>query len=106
MAENEYGARLDRNGYAPSILQQAECCFRCGRTSGKLDRNEIFGGVDRDKSKRYGLWVLMCHEPCHSIFHSEAEYRRRLRRYAQGMAMEEYGWSIETFRQMFGKSFL
>ena len=105
MAENEYGARLDRNGYAPSILQKAECCFRCGRTNGKLDRNEIFGGVDRNKSKRYGLWVLMCHEPCHSIFHSEAEYRQRLRAYAQGMAQEEYGWSTETFRQMFGKSY-
>lgn len=105
MASNEYGARLDRNGYAPSILQHAECCFRCGRTNGKLDRNEIFGGVDRNKSKRYGLWVLMCHEPCHSIFHSEAEYRQCLRSYAQGMAQEEYGWSTETFRQMFGKNY-
>lgn len=104
--ENEYGARLDRNGYAPSILQQAECCFRCGRTNGKLDRNEIFGGVDRDKSKRYGLWVLMCHEPCHSIFHSEAEYRNRLRRYAQGCANLEYGWSKETFIKMFGRNYL
>lgn len=105
MAENEYGARLDRNGYAPSILQKAEYCFRCGRTNGKLDRNEVFGGVDRSKSKRYGLWVLMCHEPCHSFFHSDAEYRTRLRRYAQGVAMEEYGWSTETFRQMFGKNY-
>lgn len=105
MAENEYGARLDRNGYAPSILQKAHCCFRCGAVWGKLDRNEIFGGVNRDKSKRYGLWVLMCHEPCHSVFHSEAEYRTRLRRYAQGVAMEEYGWSTETFIRMFGKNY-
>jgi len=103
--ENEYGARLDRNGYAPSICQQAECCFRCGRTNGKLDRNEIFGGVNREKSKRYGLWVLMCHEPCHTIFHSEAEYRERLRRYAQGMAQEEYGWAKETFIKLFGKNY-
>ena len=104
--ENEYGAPIGRNGYAPSILQHGEFCFRCGATGGKLDRNEVFGGVDRDKSKRYGLWVYMCHEPCHmSVFHKDADYRRRLRAYAQGIAQNEYGWSTETFIRMFGKNY-
>lgn len=106
MAENEYGARLDRNGYAPSILQCGDCCFRCGRQSEKLDRHEVFhadmSGKMRDRSKRYGLWVRLC-RTCHESAHRE--YAERLKRYAQGMAMEEYGWSAETFRQMFGKNY-
>lgn len=44
---NEYGARLDRNGYAPSIVQEyMDECFIC-RANGyrdKLDRHEIFTG--------------------------------------------------------------
>jgi hypothetical protein len=55
--------RLDRNGYAPSILQTEERCFLCGRTDRKLDRHEPFGGPYRAKSKADGLWVLLCHYP-------------------------------------------
>lgn len=110
MAENEYGARLDRNGYAPSILQQAQCCWRCGAAGGKLDRHEVFhadaGGALRAKSKRYGLWVLLCHDTCHiNGVHRDAEFDHRLKRYAQGMAQAEYGWSTETFIKEFGKNF-
>ena len=104
---NEFGAELDRNGYAPSILQQAQCCFKCGKTTGKLDRHEVWGGGLREKSKRYGLWVLLCHESCHLYgVHQDAEYARRLRRYAQGCANLEYGWDKETFIRMFGKNYL
>lgn len=30
MKHNTFGAELDRNGYAPSILQQGERCHMCG----------------------------------------------------------------------------
>lgn len=104
--ENEYGARLDRNGYAPSIVQRGTCCFKCGAQGGKLDRHEVFPGANREKSKRYGLWVLLCHDTCHlNGVHQDAEYSRRLRRFAQGCAQEEYGWSTETFIRMFGKNY-
>lgn len=106
MAVNEFGAELDRNGYAPSILQLGDCCFRCGRQSEKLDRHEVWGGPFRDKSKRLGLWVRLCHQSCHlDGVHQDAEYARRLRRYAQGVAMEEYGWSTEDFIREFGKNY-
>ena len=105
--ENEYGAVLDRHGYAPSILQSADCCFKCGRTDGKIDRHEVFhadmGGKMRDRSKRYGLWVRLCRY-CHEDAH-KGEYAERLKRYAQGCAMEEYGWSTETFVRLFGKNY-
>ena len=106
MAKNEYGAPLDRNGYAKSIVQLGDCCFRCGATGGKLDRHEIWGGPYREKSKRLGLWVLLCHDTCHiGGVHRDAEYAARLRRYAQGIAQEEYGWSTERFIQEFGKNY-
>ena len=101
---NEYGAVLDRHGYAPSILQKAECCFKCGRTNGKLDRHEVFPAALRQKSKRYGLWLHLCHE-CHMDLPNDRSYDRRLRAFAQGMAMEEYGWSTETFIKMFERNY-
>ena len=58
---NEYGAKLDRNGYAPSIIQDEadESCFVCYANGhyDPLNRHEAFGGPFRDKSKRlaYGF---------------------------------------------------
>ena len=46
---------LDRNGYAPSILQDdLSVCFRCGRSCEKLDRHEVYGAANRQKSKALG----------------------------------------------------
>lgn len=57
---NEYGETLDRNGYAPSIVQDIDGCYFCARQDGKLDRHEIFHGAYRQKSKALGLWVTLC----------------------------------------------
>lgn len=106
MPSNEYGAPLDRNGYSRSIVQLGQCCFKCGAENGKLDRHEIWGGPFREKSKRLGLWVLLCHDTCHlNGVHQDAEYARRLRAFAQGCAQEEYGWSTEDFIREFGKNY-
>ena len=58
MAMNEYGERLDSNGYAPSILSQSPTCLICGRY--RTARHEVFFGPYRDKSKRLGLWANLC----------------------------------------------
>lgn len=64
--KNEFGACLDKNGYAPSIVTfDTDCCFLCGGQDEKLDRHECFGGAMREKSKRLGLWVPLCHVRCH-----------------------------------------
>ena len=51
---NEYGAKLDRNGYAPSIIQDEadESCFICYANGyyDPLNRHEAFGGPFRDLS--------------------------------------------------------
>lgn len=42
MALNEYGVKLDSNGYAPSILNQQPACLICGRYH--TARHEVFYG--------------------------------------------------------------
>lgn len=104
------GAKLDANGYAPSIMQEDMTrCYLCGRADRKLDRHEPFGGAFRDKSKKYGLWVLLCHEDCHegrNGAHGEPKVNEELKRDAQLWAMHEYKWSKGDFIREFGKNYL
>ena len=98
-----------KKDYAPSILQTGEGCWLCGRQDRKLDRHEVFPGSNRQKCKEDGLWVLLCHEDCHEGPRG-AQYdhavRRYLSAYAQGKAMEKYGWSLDQWRQRYGKNYL
>lgn len=109
--ENEYGIKLDRNGYAPSILQDNEdSCYLCGCTNESLDRHEVFFGASREKSKRLGLWVSICHSKCH-IFgnmsvHKNGDINLLLKQEAQSKAMAYYGFSEKDFRREFYKSYL
>jgi len=98
---------LDRNGYAPSILQDnLSVCFRCGRSCEKLDRHELWGGALRDKSKRLGLWVMLCHQTCHlDGVHKDAREREQLRQKGQRAAMRVYGWDKQKFIKEFGRSY-
>lgn len=83
--------------YSPSILQEdLDHCFLCGRCDQKLDRHEVFGGALRDKSKRLGLWVVLCHERCHL---------GKAHRIGEKAAREAFGWSIEDFIREFGKNY-
>lgn len=104
-------ANLDRNGYAPSILtDDMEHCYLCGRRDRKLDRHEVFHGIAyRSKSKADGLWVPLCHVPCHEGkdgVHGNAELERDLKQTAQEAAMSRYGWSVEGFIERYGKNWL
>ena len=106
--KNEYGERLDRNGYAPSIIPghdeyRCKLCARNGMAD-HLDRHEIFGGANREKSKRYGLWVYLCGWSCHrgnNGVHRNRALDLALKREAQQMAMERYGWTVDEFRAIF-----
>ena len=103
---------LDRNGYAESIIPDhgPTKCWNCdcnGR--GKMDRHEIFGGPYRNKSKRLGLWVHLCHQDCHldEIHGNHRGFSARLlREDGQRCAMEKYGWTVEQFIEQFGKNYI
>lgn len=104
------GSSLDKNGYAPSILQwnAGEQCARCGLEDiHRLARHEVFHGPYRQKSKRLGIWITVC-PTCHSYIHDRPKDRDvvDLSRQAQHQAMEKYGWSKEDFIREFGKNFL
>ena len=101
---------MDRNGYSPSIIQDdTTCCYCCGKRAGKLDRHEPFGGAYRDKSKALGLWIMLCHYPCHqgrTGAHGDPAVNEEYRKEAQRRAMEVYGWTTADFIREFGKNHL
>lgn len=103
--KNEYGTQLDRNGYAPTIMQPACRCYMCAKGT-TLQRHEIYGNAYRDKSKRYGLWVWLCMECHHNIHFVNAEQKVLLREQGQTQAMKRYGWSKPEFIERFGKNYL
>ena len=99
---------MDRNGYNPSIMQtDLGKCFRCGRTTGKLDRHEIYGNANRQKSKRLGLWVVLCHQDCHlDGVHAQKKIADALKQAGQVAAMQTYHWTKEQFIQEIGRNYL
>lgn len=98
----------DRNGYNPSIVQEdLTRCYLCGRSSGKLDRHEIFPGRNREKSKHYGLWVVLCHDTCHlGLAHGDRSVAAMLKTQGQIKAMQTYRWSVKDFIGRFGRSYV
>ena len=101
---------MDSNGYNPSIIpnhSETECWLCGGNGRGKMDRHEVFGGAYRQKSKAWGLWVNLCHEPCHmTSLHREHIDDTLLRKTAQIAAERVYGLSREDFIKEYGKNYL
>ena len=87
-------------------------CYLCGGYANidPLDKHHIFGGANRKNSEKYGLTVYLHHNSCH-IFgkdsvHQNAFISNELKAVAQERAMKHYGWTVEDFRAIFGKSYL
>ena len=109
MAENAsnyiditYGEKLDRNGYAPSLLNNEDetCYFGCG---GETARHEVFFGPNRTNSKRTGMWCDVCPN-CHREIHqTDGVKDRRLKKEAQEVF--ESVRSHEDFIAIFGRSY-
>lgn len=87
-------------------------CWLCSRNGcgDPLDKHHIFGGANRSKSERYGLYVYLCHNRCHEngpdAVHRNPETAQRLHEYGQRLVMEEQNWTAEEFRFEFGKNYL
>lgn len=87
-------------------------CWLCGRNGAgdPLERHHIYQGALRNKSEKYGLVVYLCGNSCHRngkyAVHRCRETRDMLMQWGQRKAMEEQGWSVEQFREEFGKNFL
>ena len=95
----------DSNGYSPSILGAFDFCYVCYR-HGDLARHEVFHGANRQKSKRFGLWINVC-PSCHDKIHfTDGKLDRLLKENAQRQAMLVYGWDTDEFRRRFGKNYV
>lgn len=83
-------------------------CYMCGRIHW-IEWHHVFGGPDRKSSERYGLVVPLCHwchnEPPNGVHHNR-ENMDKLRAAVQKLAMEHYGWTVEEFREIFGRSYI
>lgn len=102
---NEFWVKLDRNGYAPSIMQFSHKCWRCGREDA-LQRHEPWNGLqNREKSKNFGMWLYLCYECHETVQHGAQDYAKALRKVAEANARAEYGWTKEEFIRRFGKSY-
>ena len=103
---NEHGVPLDRNYYAPSILDtEPGLCFGCYNHTDTARHEIFFGWGRRTKSKRLGLWVNLCPR-CHTIAHNEYKYNEYLKQTAQAAAMEHYGWDTEQCIAELGKNYM
>jgi hypothetical protein len=100
-------------GLMESIIQQdKQHCFICGMSAGlePLDCHHVYGNSNRSKSEQYGLKVYIHHSKCHVFgpqsVHQNAEVNKALKAMVQNIAMRHYGWTVEDFREIFGKSYI
>lgn len=103
MAKNEYGIPLDKNGYAPSLMQHDQCCYICMALTAA--RHEVYGGPIRQKSKRLGLWLYLC-PTHHDMMHAHPRKALALKREMQRLAMAHYGWTTDRFICEIGRNYL
>lgn len=96
-----------------SIMQDdTDYCYLCGMNSNlePLDCHHCIGGSNRKNSEKYGLKVYLHHNKCHifgaNSVHQNAEVGKMVKAKAQQKAMQHYGWSVEDFRNIFGKNYL
>ena len=71
--------------------------------------SQIFGGARRKLSTKYGLVVTLCpdcHREAEHAVHRSAATMQYLHEYGQRKAMQENGWDVQTFREIFGKNYL
>ena len=90
-----------------SILQTEKVCFICGTTLNLHDHHVIHGNANRKQSEKYGLKVYLCaeHHTGENGVHFNKDMDDYLKRIAQEKFESEIG-SRESFREIFGKSFL
>ena len=92
-----------------SILQDEKVCWITG-TPYNLHKHHIFFGTSNRKlSEKYGCWVWLradWHNMADYGVHFNKKMDNDLKRIAQKKAMEVYGWSIEEFIRIFGRSYL
>ena len=102
--KNEFGIKLDRNGYAPSIMQDEEECFFSGTTIDVTRHEVFFGNGKRQLSKKYGCWIWVCNHYHNQLHVVDSKLCEELKKKAQIEFESLYGH--DKFMRIFGKNYL
>lgn len=84
-------------------------CIVCGATQNTHIHEVFFGNPKRQLSIKHGLCVCLCarhHNGSNEAVHFNRTLDIKLKKYAQQKAMEHYGWTVDEFIKIFGKSYL
>lgn len=104
-------AKIERDRYS-ILTDDLTTCIECGKRNCNINLHEIFYGTGKRKlSIKYGLVIPLCDDKCHDQvnsrgIHFDVVMRDKWHKIGQQKAMEHYDWSIEDFRDVFGKSYL
>lgn len=88
------------------IVDCMDSCFVCGSPHTEV-HHIIYGTANRKLSDQYGLVIPLCHEHHRGQtgIHFNKEFDLAMKELAQRKFEERYG-NRESFRTIFGKSFL
>lgn len=92
-----------------SIIQEdMSRCYICDKP--KQHIHEVFYGINRNNSIKYGLVVGLCldHHTGYNGVHTirGSEYNKKLKEIAQNKFMEHYNKTEKDFIKIFGKNYL
>lgn len=91
--------KLDRNGYAPSLLDtESGACYLCGRRRDTVRHEIYFGTGNRKLAKAAGLWANLCTD-CHARVHADKKYDEFLKNVGYEVYTREH--SPEEFYKLF-----
>lgn len=92
-----------------SIIQDVKECYLTGTTINLHEHHIFFGRGLRKLSEKYGLKIWLkaeLHNMSDQGVHFNKELDLSIKQMAQKKAMEHYGWTVEEFIKIFGKSYI
>ena len=93
---------LERSILPPSNLYETE------RFEGS-HKHHVFGASNRKKAEELGLYVFLTpamHNMSNQGVHFNKAFDYELKQIGQKAAMEKYNWSVDEFREQFGRNYL
>lgn len=91
-----------------SIVQSEKVCYITGDEY-NLHEHHVYNGANRKISEKYGLKIYLradWHNMEKYSIHMDSELDRRIKAEVQQIAMDHYGWSVEDFIKLIGKSYI
>lgn len=91
------------------LTEDLNCCIECGKYG--INKHEIFGGANRERSKRDGLVIPLCTAEHHNQYdckgiHFDKKLMQKWREIGQQAWQDYYNKTKEDFIKEYGKNYL